>query len=85
MGKVILDRVRTDLAAINPGRTLAGLPPYPPPCHQWVIHPFKTDRKMHQSLERRGYVLLQDLLGEDPACALSFPPHREIYIPRECK
>ena len=86
MGRDVVRRARADLSHLNGQRHALGLEPYPSISCIWVVHPFKRDTKMHQSLERRGNVLLDDLLAR-PDCPVDpawFPPTREIFIPNEC-
>lgn len=83
MGQNVIGKLRADRVALNAVRIASGLPPHPRVSCQWVVHPFKSDSKMHQSAERRGYMLLDEVLRVQPSPvrAAWFPPARSIFIP----
>lgn len=65
MGQLIVRRARADVTDLNARRRDIGQPPYPNVSCFWVVHPFKIERKMHKSLIRRNFTLLEDLLAGD--------------------
>lgn len=83
MGQEVVKRARADVTRLNIGRRDSGLPLYPQVSCCWMVHPFKLDSKLHKSILRRNYSLL-DECPPGSVRAEWFPPHRDIYIPRDC-
>ncbi len=90
LGDEVMNQCRADLALVNEDRARQGIAPYPPLSWNWGITPFKKESRMTQSLTRRGFVFLDELIasGEMPESDLAmFPGYgkREIHVPNECK
>lgn len=86
LGEHCTARMQQDLTLLNVGRALEGLPPFPRLRYSFVVAPFKGDSRLTQSLERRGYKPLEELMLLHPeAPRQAFPPEREIFIPRACE
>jgi len=90
LGDEVMVQCRADLALMNDDRARQGFPAYPPLSWNWGITPFKKESRMTQSLTRRGFIFLDELIasGEMPEEDLAmFPGYgaREIHVPKECE
>ncbi|GAA6063216.1 hypothetical protein JCM10212_002438 [Sporobolomyces blumeae] len=75
-------RVKADLADLNRARVAVGLAPYPRVRYNYLVSPFRLDSKNSASLNRRGFLTLDQLERVDPGLDRTlFPPYREIWLP----